>query len=76
MYTLYVDTERKRVGRPATGLTSDVLIIRLPKDIVATVKRRATQNRMSVNAYLLALFEHEYRPRASRTSYRSRSKAV
>ena len=66
--------KRPGAGRPATGQTTAVLIVRFPIDIVATIKRRALNEGRPVSEYLLPLMEHEFRPRASRTGKRDRRK--
>ena len=69
---LSLPPQPKKRGRPATGLTTATLTVRLPKDIVATIKRRAKQNGRSVNDYLQGVFLMQFHSRPSRTSRRDR----
>lgn len=63
---------RLGAGRPATGKTTAVLTIRLPLDMVETIRRRAKANEQSVSEYLRWSLQHDFRPRASRRGYRDR----
>ena len=66
--------KRPGAGRPATGRTTAMLMVTLPIDIVATIKRRAFNEGRPVSEYLIPLMKHEFRPRASRTGKRDRRK--
>ena len=57
---------RKGAGRPHSGKNSETLFVRLPADIVQKVKARADVQGRTVSEFLLPLFIHEFRPRASR----------